>query len=182
MSKIAKKKLLQIEMRSQTPIYTPALTEYVQTRGEQKMKYLIHWSVSSVLLILFFAACGGGGTPAPSETTQGAKDVQITENEYTITSSVSTFTAGTPYHFVVKNAGNATHEFMIMPKDEGSMGSMPMDHMDSIALAKTVNINAGETKTVDYTFPDSTKGSHPQFVCYVGGHHDKGMKLDVNVS
>jgi uncharacterized cupredoxin-like copper-binding protein len=146
------------------------------------MKYLIHRSVSSVLLILFLAACGGGGTPASSETTQGATEVQITQNEYTITSSVSTFTAGTPYHFVVKNAGHTTHEFMIMPKEEGSMGSMPMEHMDSIALAKIGDIQVGETKTVDYTFPDSAKGSHPQFACYVGGHYDKGMKLAVNVS
>ena len=62
------------------------------------------------------------------------------------------------------------------------MGSMAMEHMDSMALAKTGEISAGETRTVDYTFPDSTKGSHPQFVCYVGGHYDKGMKFDVNVS
>ena len=140
------------------------------------MKHLLLWSVSSVLLILFLAACGGG------TTTSGPQTVQITENEYTITSSVSTFTAGTAYHFVVKNAGTTTHEFMIMPKDEGSMGNMSMDHMDSIALAKTGDINAGETKTIDYTFPDSAKGTHPQFVCYMGGHYDLGMKLDVNVS
>ena len=144
------------------------------------MKHLIHWSVSSVLLILLLAACGGGGTSTSSTTTQDAMEVQITETEYSITSSVSTFTAGTPYHFVVKNAGNATHEFMIMPKDGGSMGNMSMDHMDGMALTKTGDINAGATKTVDYTFPDSTKGS--QFVCYIAGHYDKGMKLDVGVS
>ena len=102
--------------------------------------------------------------------------------EYTITSSISTFTAGTPYHFMVKNTGTTTHEFMIMPKDEGSMGNMPMDHMDGIALAKTGDINAGDTKMIDYTFPSSAKGTHPQFVCYVGGHYDLGMKLNVNVS
>jgi uncharacterized cupredoxin-like copper-binding protein len=160
------------------------------------MKRLLFLSVSSILLILFLAACGGSATPSGSSTTTsgsstttsggmtmpGVQHVEITENEYTITSSVSTFTAGTPYHFVVKNAGNATHEFMIMPKDEGSMGNMSMDHMDGIALAKTGDINAGETKTIDYTFPDSIKGSHPQLVCYIGGHYDKGMKLDVNVS
>ena len=138
--------------------------------------------MSSVLLILFLAACGSSGTPASSTTTQGTKEVQITENEYMITSSVSTFTTGISYHFMVKNAGNATHEFMIMPKDEGSTGNMSMDHMDSAALAKTGDINPGETKTIDYTFSDSAKGSHPQFVCYIGGHYDKGMKLDVNVS
>jgi uncharacterized cupredoxin-like copper-binding protein len=147
-----------------------------------KMKHLTHWSVSSVLLILFLAACGSSGTPTSSTTTPGTQEVQITENEYTITSSISTFTAGTPYHFVVKNAGNTTHELMIIPKDEGSMGNMSMDHMDSIALAKIGDINAGETKAIDYTFPDSAKGTHPQFVCYMGGHYDKGMKLDANVS
>jgi uncharacterized cupredoxin-like copper-binding protein len=140
------------------------------------MKRLLLLSVSSVLLILFLVGCG------ESATTSGVQHVEVTENEYTITSSVSTFTAGTPYHFVVKNAGSATHEFMIMPKDEGSMGSMSMDHMDSIALAKTGDINPGETKTIDYTFPDSTKGTHPQFVCYLQGHHDAGMKLNVSVS
>ena len=146
------------------------------------MKHLIHWSVSSVLLILLLAACGGGETPASSTTTQGTKEVQITENEYTITSSVSTFTTGVSYHFTVKNAGMTTHEFMIMPKDEGSMGSMSMDHMDTLALVKTGDIKPGETKTVDYTFPDSTKGTHPQFVCYIGGHYDAGMKLNMNMS
>lgn len=154
------------------------------------MKRLFFLSVSSVLLILFLVGCGGsattsgGSTPTPGGgmTMTGTQHVEVTENEFTITSSVSTFTAGVPYHFAVKNAGQTTHEFMIMPKDEGSMGNMSMDHMDSIALAKTGDINPGETKTVDYTFPDSTKGSHPQFVCYMGGHYDSGMKLNVNVS
>src|SRR5579864_8372197 len=132
------------------------------------MKRLILGSVSSVLLILFLAACGGGAA------TSGPQQVQITENEYTITSSISTFTAGIPYHFVVKNVGNTTHEFMIMPKDEGPMmeANMPMDHMDSLALARISTIDSGGTQTLDYTFPDSTKGSHPQFVCYLRGHYE----------
>ncbi len=142
------------------------------------MKRLILGSVSSVLLFLLLAACGGGtATPGPQQ-------VQITETEFTIVSSISTFTAGTPYHFVVKNAGKTTHEFMIMPKDEGPMmgTNMPMDHMDSLALAMTGNIDPGATQTIDYTFPDSTKGSHPQFVCYLPGHYEAGMKLGIAVS
>jgi uncharacterized cupredoxin-like copper-binding protein len=143
------------------------------------MKRLILGSVSSVLLILLLAACGGGAA------TSGPKPVQITENEFSIVSSISTFTAGTPYHFVVKNVGKATHEFMIMPKDEGPMMTginMPMDHMDSIALTRTNNIEPGGTETIDYTFPDSTKGTHPQLVCYLPGHYEAGMKLGVAVS
>jgi uncharacterized cupredoxin-like copper-binding protein len=115
------------------------------------MKHLMFWSVSSILLILLFAACGGStttsgtstATPGSSTTMSGAQHVEITENEYTIVSSISTFTAGVPYHFAVKNTGKTAHELMIMPKDEGPMGNMSMDHMDGIALAKTGDINAG---------------------------------------
>ena len=59
---------------------------------------------------------------------------------------------------------------------------MSMDHMDDIALAKIHEIKPGETKTMDYTFPESAKSSHPQLVCYVEDHYDRGMKLNVNVS
>ena len=142
------------------------------------MKRPILWSVSSVLLLLFLAGCSGG------TTTSGPQTVQITENEFSITSSISTFTAGIPYHFVVKNVGQTTHEFIIMPKDEGPMvgENMAQDHMYAMSLANIYKIDPGRTESMDYTFPNSTKGTHPQFVCYVGGHYDQGMKLNVNVN
>jgi uncharacterized cupredoxin-like copper-binding protein len=83
---------------------------------------------------------------------------------------------------MVTNNGQTVHEFMIMPKAEGSMSDMPMSHMDSMALAKVDNIAAGQTKTLDYTFPSSTAGSRPQFACYYPGHYEAGMGLDVTVN
>lgn len=135
--------------------------------------------VSALLLVLVLAACGGstGRTSSSGSRTP----VQVTETDFKIASSVTTFTPGTSYHFVVKNLGNIAHEFMMMPKAEGSMSGMPMGNMDSMALAKVDNIVPGQSKTLDYTFPSSATGSHPQFACYYPGHYEAGMKLDVIV-
>lgn len=131
------------------------------------------------LLVLVLAACGGSTT---SPGSSGAQQVQVNETDFKIVSSVTTFTPGTSYHFVVTNHGQTAHEFMIMPKAEGSMSGMPMGNMDAMALAKVDNIAPGQTKTLDYTFPASAAGSHPQFACYYPGHYEAVMKLDVSVN
>jgi uncharacterized cupredoxin-like copper-binding protein len=58
---------------------------------------------------------------------------------------------------------------------------MSMMNMDNIALAKIENVQPGQSATVNYTFPLSTKNSHPQFACYLPGHYEAGMKLNVSV-
>jgi uncharacterized cupredoxin-like copper-binding protein len=131
------------------------------------------------LALLLLSACGGReGSPAPSAN---AVQVQVKETDFAINSSVTTFTPGTTYHFVVTNSGATTHEFMLMPKAEGTMNGMPMSEMDKMALASIDTINIGETKTLDYTFPPSAANSHPQLVCYLPGHYEAGMKQDVTV-
>lgn len=140
-----------------------------------------HFGLMSLFtfLLLLLAACGGSnGNPI---TTSGAVSVQVNETDFNIASSVTSFTPGTAYHFVVTNNGKTAHEFMILPKSEGSMNGMSMGNMDSMALAKIESINPGETKTVDYTFSSSAANSHPQFACYLPGHYEAGMKLDVTV-
>jgi uncharacterized cupredoxin-like copper-binding protein len=152
------------------------------------------FSLSSLLfLLVVLAACEGiarntdmnmQGSPLPSKTPTGRATmttVQVTESEYTIASSLTSFTPGTPYHFIVKNAGKTAHEFMIMPKSVGSMGGMPMGDMDHMALTSISNLNPGETKTLDYTFPQSAADAHPEFACYLPGHYEAGMKLGVIV-
>jgi uncharacterized cupredoxin-like copper-binding protein len=131
-----------------------------------------------MLALLLLAACGGR---EDSTSSTSAVQVQVKEADFTISSSVTSFTPGTSYHFVVTNNGATTHEFMIMPKAEGNMSGMPMGKMDKMALASIDTINPGETKTLDYTFPSSAANSHPQFVCYLPGHYEAGMKQDVTV-
>lgn len=129
------------------------------------------------LLLIVLAACGGGVTSSGS-----AQTVQVSESEFSITSSITHFEVGKSYHFSVKNEGKTSHEFMILPADEGSMTGMSMDDMDKMALASINTIQSGETKTLDYTFPASARGSHPAFACYLMGHYEAGMKQEVSVT
>jgi len=139
------------------------------------MKTRFFFILCTLLLLLVLAACGTGNT------TKTANSVQVTEKEYTIASSRTSFSPGTTYHFVVTNNGMTAHEFMIMPKSEGIMSGMPMSHMDKLALAAIDNINPGETKTLDYTFPSAAANSQPEFACYLPGHYEAGMKYGVMV-
>ncbi len=134
-------------------------------------------------LIFFFAACSrpGESTASSNTTVSDTTPVQINESDYTIVSSVTTFTPGTSYHFEIKNNGKTAHEFMIMPKSEGNMSGMAMGAMDTMSLAKVEDIAPGQISTLDYTFPSSASGSHPEFACYDPGHYEAGMKQDVRV-
>ena len=133
-----------------------------------------------VIALFLLSACDRTETSTQSSTVPGAQTVQVTETDYKIDSSVTTFSPGQTYHFVVTNKGLTAHEFMIMPKSEGTMNGM-MSDMDKMALASISNINPGETKTLDYTFPSSAASSHPEFACYISVHYEAGMKLGVAV-
>lgn len=139
------------------------------------MKSRLFFILSTLPLLLVLAACGQGSTTNTTTT------VQVTETEYQIASSQTLFSPGTTYRFIVTNKGLVAHEFMIMPKSEGSMKGMPMSHMDTLALASIENLNPGETKTLDYTFPSSAVNSHPELACYLPGHYEVGMKQEVMV-
>jgi len=149
------------------------------------MKQQWRFAVLSVLFLVFLAACGNAGSTRSTEGTTSASGVQtvnVSLTEFKIDSSLATFTPGTSYHFVITNKGQTAHEFMIMPKSEGSMNGMSMGEMDKMALAAIDNITPSETKTLDYTFPSSTANTQPEFACYVSGHYEAGMRQTVHVT
>ena len=138
---------------------------------------LRHRLMLGVVLVLFIgvlAACGG-------TTSSGPQNVQVSLSEYKITSSVTTLSAGTPYHFTVTNTGKVAHEFMIMPMGM-NMQHMSMDEMHHAALYMFDNVAPAETKTFDYTFNQSMKGQQFEFSCHLPGHYEAGMKLPITVN
>jgi uncharacterized cupredoxin-like copper-binding protein len=139
-------------------------------------KYLLLFGAFALLLSAL-AACGGAGSAAPAESIP----VQITETDFHIASSVTTFLPGKNYHFVVTNQGKTMHEFMIMPASAGSMNGRSMANMDKAALTSINMIDPGQTATLDYTFPASAAHAHLEFACHFSGHYEAGMKLDVMV-
>lgn len=146
------------------------------------MKRLLGLIGLFAVILALLAACGGNTGSTGNSTTSGATTVQVTETDFKIDSSVTTFVTGKAYHFVVVNKGKAVHEFMIMPKSEGMMSGMSMDDMNQLALAFIATINPGETKTLDYTFPASAASTQPELACYQPGHYEAGMKQSVTVS
>ncbi|MEO6891131.1 MAG: hypothetical protein ABI456_16840 [Ktedonobacteraceae bacterium] len=139
------------------------------------MKYRFVFGLFLLSFTLMLAACGG------SNGSSGPQHVQITESDFKIASSVTTFSPGTMYHFTVTNNGQAVHEFMIMPMGM-NMSGMSMDNMHKMALTMIDTIAPGETKTLDYTFASSTSGQNFEFACHLPGHYEAGMKLPIAVN
>ncbi len=125
------------------------------------------------------AACGAGTVPSgssqsqtmPSRSAPGSQEVRVTLSDNKITSSLTTFTTGKPYHFVVTNTGNVAYQFVMVPMGMG-LGRMSTDEMHRVALFMYDSVAPGETRTFNYTFPSSTAGPRFKFACGTQGHTD----------
>ena len=151
------------------------------------MKRIVLFSLLILFCLATVTACGStSSTNSASSTKKNPtiqkQTVQVTLVEYTITSSITTFHVGVPYHFVVTNKGTIPHEFMVMPP----MGdNMSMASMDSAALVFIPILSPGQTSTIDYTFtrPDA----HLEIACHFSGrqasdsHYALGMHLSIVV-
>lgn len=138
-----------------------------------------------LLAVFALAACGKSSTPtsassaapktsAPPAAAPSLKQgqVNVTANEFTITSTATSFKTGTPYTFVITDAGKVAHDWMIMPA-----GSIDEDK--ALIKVEDDELTPGATVTKEYTF--ASPGSF-EMACHVAGHYEAGMKLPITVT
>ena len=128
-----------------------------------------------VLAVAVLAACGGGGASG------GATTVTVTLTDFKIDSSLTTFSVGVPYHFVVTNKGAVAHEFVIMPPEQGTQGSETQLPSTALAGIMGKDLAAGATKTLDYTFTQAAPAGGLEFACHLPGHYEAGMHVPIVV-
>jgi uncharacterized cupredoxin-like copper-binding protein len=79
------------------------------------MRYRVLLGVLILASTVALAACGS--TAASTAT------VQVKPSDTGVHASQTSFTAGTPYQFMLKNTGSVAHAFVLMPH---GMQTMPM--------------------------------------------------------
>ncbi len=125
-----------------------------------------------IIVSTALAACApaGGG---------GATTVQVTLTDFKIDSSVTTFSVGVPYHFVITNKGATAHEFYIMPPADASTADSKKSQ--AVVAVTQSDLPAGGSKTVDYTFTTAAPAGTLEMACHVAGHYEAGMHLSITV-
>jgi uncharacterized cupredoxin-like copper-binding protein len=155
-------------------------------------------TIAIVLAALGLAACGDdddasqgddGGVTVTTEgssatTAAGSAEpvtVDIEADDFSFTSSLTTFKVGVPYHFVVDNVGDEEHEFMIvMPIAAGAMDMEAMDEM-AVGHIEEDDLLAGDTASVDVTFDKAYPAGTLELACHIKQHYEKGMVLPIVV-
>ena len=152
----------------------------------------------SVVTLFVLAACGGGTTASPTTATtattvaptteastvatQEPVTVNVTADEYSFESDVTSFQVGVPYHFVVTNTGAKAHEFMILvPMESGMMDMEAMDEM-ALAVIEEDDLEACDEASIDHTFTADEAGQPLEFACHIEGHYEDGMHLSIDVT
>ena len=119
-------------------------------------------------------------TQAPTPVA-GPTHVQVTLDDNTIASSLTTFKAGVPYLFVVSNHGRREHNFNISPP-VALAGSIDEALASALLTVDDTQIPIGSGTSVEYTFPDSAMGMVLEFNCLIRRHYEDGMRLDITVT
>ncbi len=148
------------------------------------MKYRLHLGLFLLPFLLLLAACGGSTTPSSPQgqaTPSGSQTVQVTLSDNKVESSLTTFTAGMPYHFVITNTGQVAHQFAMMPRGM-DMEHMSVDQMHHSALFMYDSVVPGETRAFDYTFAMSSAAQRFEFVCGTQGRYGAGMQFPFMVN
>lgn len=151
-----------------------------------------------LIIILLATACASPATQTPAQptateassqpaateapvTSGSGTQVDITLADNTIDASTTTFQVGVPYTFVITNKGQHAHNFNINPPV--SVAGSLEQALDSALLAVSQEkLGAGQSTTVEFTFPDSADGQLLEFSCLIRRHYEDGMKVDITVT
>jgi uncharacterized cupredoxin-like copper-binding protein len=106
-------------------------------------------------------------------------DITLTDNK--IASSMTAFQVGVPYTFVITNAGHRGHNFNIStPVPAG--GSFEDAVATALLAVDQSQLAAGNSVTVDFTFPESAADATLEFACLIRNHYRNGMFLPITVT
>jgi uncharacterized cupredoxin-like copper-binding protein len=133
--------------------------------------------IASVMILaaIVLVACGGG-----TASSNQPVDVTVTETEFKIEASMTTFQVGVPYHFIVTNNGTVNHEFDIIPPEPAGTPETQVQ-ADSLARLTQDQLPPGTTATLDYTFTQAYPAGSLEFACHLPGHYDAGMHTSIIV-
>jgi uncharacterized cupredoxin-like copper-binding protein len=130
--------------------------------------------VLAMVASLALAACGS------SASSNKPVDVTVTLTEFTIDSSLTTFSQGVPYHFIVTNKGTVNHEFRIIPPVSGQVSQDQINTMTLAAIPES-QLAPGSTATLDYTFTKAYAEGSLELACHLPGHYEAGMHVPITV-
>lgn len=141
------------------------------------------------LFALFLGACGSSASAAEQSAQTASTtvasgsgtQVEVTLADNTITSSLTTFKAGVPYTFVIKNTGRHEHDFNIN-QPVSLTGSEDASLSTALLTVTQDELPIGGGKTVVYTFPPSAAGKPLEFSCLIRRHYEDGMRLAITVT
>jgi len=151
------------------------------------MKRIFLLSMITAAMILT-TACGSSApivtptasSPLETASANGTKvDVNLADN--TIDSSQTTFKVGVPYTFVILNSGRHAHNFNIAPPVSVA-GSLDAALASALLSVNRDQLQAGDSASVEFTFPDSAVGQQLEFSCLIPRHYEDGMFLTITVT
>jgi uncharacterized cupredoxin-like copper-binding protein len=98
--------------------------------------------------------------------------------EMYVKSSITTFKVGQPYKFMLMNEGKVIHEFVITPTNKGHESH---EDMDTVALLHEDELDAGQSRTIDFTFKQPAPAGTLEFECSYPHHYEEGMHIPIVV-
>jgi Cu+-exporting ATPase len=127
-----------------------------------------------------------GGSADAAALSLPDRTVQMTVgNDFGFNPAAVDVTEGETIAFVIKNEGNLPHEFVIGDEDVQNEHENEMTEDEEAGMEEmgdkpyAVDVPAGETVTLVYTFDDA---GELLYGCHVPGHYDAGMKGVITVA